>query len=220
MRPAAGFSGTTAKSSAAVARQMPASQKNRPCQLIIESDHWTGHVAAIEPAPPAIMWKPVTSPHCRGGYHRVKTLIADISPPAKPMPISTRATTSSGERGAEPEQRRAERRHDQQHGLHLARPVAVERHALQRLDEGEEQEEGRGQQPEIGGGDADVALEIREDDRVDAAEDVRKEIGESERQEDLQQQLQVWSGRFRSCLFWRDCAAGNIFYSPIGVKAT
>ena len=96
MRPAAGFSGTTAKSSAAVARQMPASQKNRPCQLIIDSDHWTGQVAAIEPAPPAIMWKPVTSPHCRGGYHRVKTLIAAISPPAKPMPISTRATTSSG----------------------------------------------------------------------------------------------------------------------------
>ena len=93
------------------------------------------------------------------------------------------------ERGAEPEQRRADRRHDQQHGLHPARAVAVERHALDRLDQREEQEEGRGQQAEIGRGDADVALEIGEDDRVDAAEDVRKEVGERERQEDLQQQL-------------------------------
>ena len=33
-----------------MARQMPASQKNRPCQLITDSDHWTGKVAAIEPS--------------------------------------------------------------------------------------------------------------------------------------------------------------------------
>src|SRR6185312_17479123 len=42
---------------------------------------------------------------------------------------------------------------------------------------------------EIGRGDADVALEVREDDSVDAAEDVRKEVRERERQEDPHEQL-------------------------------
>src|SRR4029077_4767490 len=74
------------------------------------------------------------------------------------------------------------------------RAVAVERHALQRLDQGEEQEERGGQQPEIGGGGADVALEIGGEDGINAAEDVGEEIGEGERQEDPQQQLRRrWS---------------------------
>ena len=93
------------------------------------------------------------------------------------------------ERIAEPEQRRAERRHREQHDLHLARAVAVERDAQHRLHQREEQEEGRGQQAEVGRRDADVALEIREDDRVHAAENVRKEIRERERQEDPHEQL-------------------------------
>ncbi len=88
-------SGTTVNRIAEVARQMPASQKNRPCQLTTDSDHSTGKVAAIEPNPPAIMWKPVISPQRSGGYHRVIALMAAISPPAKPSPISTRATISS-----------------------------------------------------------------------------------------------------------------------------
>ena len=60
-----------------------------------ESDHWIGKVAAIDPNPPAIMWKPVIRPQRSGGYHSVIALIAAISPPAKPRPISTRATISS-----------------------------------------------------------------------------------------------------------------------------
>ena len=114
------------------------------------------------PAPPAIMWKPVTRPHCRGGYHSVKTLIAAISPPAKPSRSARAPRPARPSESAEPEQRRAERRHDQQHGLHAcaARSGRAPRPAP--AGQGEEQEEGRGQQAEIGGGDADVALEIRE----------------------------------------------------------
>ena len=140
------------------------------------------------PAPPAIMWKPVIRPQRSGGYHSVIALIAAIRPPAKPRPISTRATISSPQREAEPEQRRAGRRHRQQHDLHAARPVAVEHDAQHRLAAGEEQEEGRGEQPEIARRDADVALEIGEDHGVHAAEDVGEEIGERERQEDPQEQ--------------------------------
>src|SRR5262249_26058849 len=57
-----------------------------------------------------------------------------------------------------------------------------------RLAAGEEQEEGRGEEPEIARSDADVALEIREDHGVHAAKDVGQEIGERERQEDPQEQ--------------------------------
>ena len=60
-----------------------------------ESDHWIGRVAAIEPRPPAIMWKPVINPQRSGGYQSVIALIAAIRPPANPRPISTRATISS-----------------------------------------------------------------------------------------------------------------------------
>src|SRR5207244_2852935 len=100
--PLAARSGTTAKVSTDVARQRPASQKNRPCQLITDKDHWIGSVAAIEPAPPAIMWKPVIKPQRCGEYHSVKALIAAIRPPAKPSPIRPRASTSSGSEPASP----------------------------------------------------------------------------------------------------------------------
>ena len=60
-----------------------------------ESDHWIGSVAAIAPNPPAIMWKPVIRPQRSGGYHSVIALMAAMSPPANPNPISTRATISS-----------------------------------------------------------------------------------------------------------------------------
>ncbi len=60
-----------------------------------ESDHWMGSVAAIEPRPPAIMCRPVITPQRCGGYHRVMALMAAISPPAKPSPISARARISS-----------------------------------------------------------------------------------------------------------------------------
>ena len=69
-----------------------------------------------------------------------------------------------------------------------ARAVAIECHAQHRLAAGEEQEEGRGQQAEIARGDADIPFEIGKNHRVHAAEDVRKEIGERERQEDPQEQ--------------------------------
>ena len=88
-------SGTTVNRIAEVTRQRPASQKKRPCQLMIDSDHWIGSVAAIDPRPPAIIWKPVMSPQRSGGYQSVMALMAAISPPAKPRPISTRATISS-----------------------------------------------------------------------------------------------------------------------------
>ena len=58
----------------------------------------------------------------------------------------------------------------------------------------ENQEKCRGQQAEVAGGDADVALEIREDHRVDAAEDVGKEIRERERQEDPQAECREGRG--------------------------
>ncbi len=51
----AGRSGTTKWMRMALARQRPPSQKNSARQLISDSDHWIGRVAAIEPAPPAIM---------------------------------------------------------------------------------------------------------------------------------------------------------------------
>jgi hypothetical protein len=105
-------------------------------------------------------------------------LMAAIRPPAKPSPISTRATISC----------RADGGRCQQDDLHAARPVAVEHDAQDRLATGEEQEEGRGEQAEIARGDADVALEIGKDDGVDAAENVRKEVRERERQEDTQEQ--------------------------------
>ena len=107
-----------------------------------------------------------------------------------------------GQRGAKSEQRRAECGDKEQDRLHLARAVAVERHALQRLNQREEQEERRCKKSEIGRSDADVALEIREDHRVHAAEDVGEEIGERERQEDPQQQRRKRLGVSRHCLFW------------------
>ena len=103
------------------------------------------------------------------------------------------------EREAEAKQRRAGRRHRQQHDLHAARPVAVEHDAQHRLAAGEEQEEGRGEQPEIARGDADVALEIGEDHGVHAAEDVGEEIGERERQEDPQEQRGEGRGACGHC---------------------
>src|SRR5260370_13326742 len=86
-RPLGARSGTAVRNSTELARHDPASQKNRPCQLITDSDHCTGQVAAIEPAPPAIMWKPVIRPQRCGGYQSVKALIAAIRPPANPSPI-------------------------------------------------------------------------------------------------------------------------------------
>ena len=181
-------SGTTRYRIAAVARQRPASQKNRPCQLMTDSDHCTGSVAAMEPRPPAIMWKPVIRPQRSGGYHIVMALMAAIRPPAKPSPISTRATISSPSDRLRPNRAEPSAAVGQQHGLDAARPVAVEHDAQHRLAAGEEQEEGRGQQPEIARGDADVPLEIGEDHRVHAAEDVGQEISERERQEDPQEE--------------------------------
>ena len=107
------------------------------------------------------------------------------------------------EREAQAEQGRARRRHGQQHGLHAARPVAVERDAQHRLAAGEEQEEGRGQQAEIAGGDADIPFEIGKNHRVHAAEDVGQEIGERERQEDPQEQRGESRGVSGHCLHWR-----------------
>jgi hypothetical protein len=75
------------------------------------------------------MWKPVTRPQRCGGNHRVKIFIAAISPPAKPMPIRQARHDQLGERGAQSEQRRAQGGDRQQHDLHAARSVAVERHA-------------------------------------------------------------------------------------------
>jgi hypothetical protein len=170
---------------------MPASQKNRPCQLIIDSDRCTGHRRRHR---------------ARTARHHVEA--GDQPPLPRRIPegedLARRHQTAGeadadqhprhdqlGQRGAKSEECRAEGGDGEQHGLHLAWPVAVERHAPQRLDESGEQEERGGQQPEIGNSDADVTLEVREDHRVDAAEDVRKEIGEGEWQEDLQQQLHV-----------------------------
>ena len=89
-------SGTTVKRMADVTRQKPVNQKNSPCQLITDRDHCTGRVAAIEPMPPAIMWKPVIRPQRSGGNQSVIALMAPIRPPANPSPIRTRATISSG----------------------------------------------------------------------------------------------------------------------------
>ena len=69
---------------------------------MIDSDHWIGSVAAIEPMPPAIMWKPVIRPQRSGGYQSVIALMAAIRPPANPSPISTRATINSGSDAARP----------------------------------------------------------------------------------------------------------------------
>src|SRR5256885_1329340 len=61
--------------------QMRASKKNGPCHPPPDSDLSIGRAPPTEPPPPAIICKPMTTPHCRGGYHSVNTLIAAIKPP-------------------------------------------------------------------------------------------------------------------------------------------
>ena len=104
---------------------MPASQKNRPCQLTTDSDHSTGSVAAIEPSPPAIMWKPVIRPHARRIPQRDR-LDGGHQSAGEAQPDQHARHDQLAEREAQSEQGGACGGHGQQHDLHAARPVAVD----------------------------------------------------------------------------------------------
>src|SRR3546814_3827387 len=64
---------------------------------------------------------------------------------------------------AEGEQNRAQRRRQQQGRLHAARSEAVEQQPERQLETGEGQEVAAGQQPEVGGREAEAGGELRRD---------------------------------------------------------
>lgn len=84
-------------------------------------------------------------------------------------------------RGAE--HPRARRRDEQKRGAHATRAVAVEQHAGRNLRARETKKVKARQQPEIGGGQAELARDERREAEIHAAKDVRNEIADREQRE-------------------------------------
>ena len=98
--------------------------------------------------------------------------------------LATDALLDLGGRLAECEPGAARRSHQQQRGVDAARAVAVEQHAERQLEQREGEEVDAGEQPEARGREAQLARDLRPDDRVDRAVDVGNEIPRQERQGD------------------------------------
>ena len=81
------------------------------------------------------------------------------------------------------EQDGADDRDDEQAGAGAPRPDPVERPADRELREGEGREPDRGQRAEIGGAQAEVAVEVRRDDGEEGAVELAEDVGEEEDEE-------------------------------------
>ncbi len=180
-------SGTARKMSrltSTVSATMPP-KTSRQCST--RSSISSGTVAVSAPSMPLAKAMPFMVAMRSGGYHSVKAEKAAIRQPETPRPISARAAVSSaadlphGEPGA------ARCGDEQQRGIDAPRPIAVEQHAERQLEQREAEEVDAGEQPQAGGREAQLARDLRADDRVDRAVDVGNEIPRQERQGDAEE---------------------------------
>jgi hypothetical protein len=92
-----------------------------------------------------------------------------------------------GRRATEREPRAAGGGNEQQRRIHAPRTIAIQQDAEGKLEEREGEEVDAGEEAQTRGAQAQLARDVRPDDRVDRAVDVGNEVPRQERQGDAQE---------------------------------
>ena len=142
----------------------------------------SGTVTAIAPTAPAENAIPFMVARRSGGYHSTKAVSAAIRQADTPRPISARAAIASAARAGGGEPHAARRGDEEQRRVDAPRAEAVERDADRKLEQGEGEEVDAREQPEAGGGEAELGGERRREHRVHHPVHVRDEVAREERQ--------------------------------------